>query len=384
MTRALSSPHGGFIEGVAGTKNVPDDPGAYYRWTADDLETDVADVTVREVLKRRFGVEEYGRGGEIPHVSSSIDQIGGDLETSPSEVRALLAQGCDRLLAAREERSARCRDPRVCVGSNGVAIQSFAEGAIALNDAVLGERAERSCNSIIDQLWDGTEFVSKFSMNGEPVDHIPPTLDDYAHFGRGVLSCYEITGDENYRHVATAIAGHIERRYWDGRRLTLVPTESTSDLIVAPQVTVDRQSRGSIPASIDFLLALARIADQEEFADLAQTIFDQYAPRIRSDVLSHHGMALVGDRLQSSPTEIRFAVEEIPDQWRAWLSNRYFPHRLITHEVEGDSLGGNQSADTDPAPANGTALTIRINGVDSEPFTHASEADAWLKEFIET
>lgn len=372
IDRTLRSSDGGVIEGVAGTEGMADDPQSYYRWSAGEVDRYVDDSLVQTVLKRRFGIQGNGHAGEIPRVRASIDDIAESLGEPPEEVRRLLAEGCDELLSARERRSTRVRDERVRVGSNGLVIRAFAEGSVVLNDTTLADRAETICGTILDGVWDGTEFSSRFLDDEEWLDSIPAMLDDFAHFGRGVLSCYEVTGNDAYLDDATAIAAQIQRQFWDGERLLLCSDASRNALIVSPQVTADRQHLASIPATIELFAGLGRLRETEDFGQLASDIFEQYAPRIHGDLLAHHGLTLAGDQIRAGTTELKFSSETIPDRWRAWLADRYFPYRLITRK------GTRATLEERPSPNGESVVQISVNGIESGQFSSVTQADAWL------
>ena len=144
---------------------------------------------------------------------------------------------------------------------------------------------------------------------------------------------------------------------------------------------------------MELLASLDRFAPERGFGEVPERVLDTYAPRVYADALSHHSLALAGDRVRSGPTELTFPADAVSGAWRRWLAEQYLPHRLLAPRPAGelaprptgdlaawlDSLALDEVSPIWPGDSSdefGTSL--RRGGDCSGPLSDPTSADEWL------
>lgn len=182
-------------------------------------------------------------------------------------------------------------------------MRTLAEASVVLSAAEFAERAESTCESLRDRLWDGYSLTARhLDETGSPGES-RPVLDDYAHLGRGALACFETTDNRDMLEFAIDLGHSMVEQYWDGRRLSRTGRHPTDDLLVSPQVTRDGIAMGEIPATIELLRSLDSLIDEDTFSEVTERAASAYRSRIRTDLLDHHGFASVLELVSLGATE---------------------------------------------------------------------------------
>ena len=276
---------------------------SYYAWTAGEIEETVDDPTSTALLRDRYGIENGGGDGSVPRIATSIEELAEEYDRPTETVLDQLRRGRERLRDARRRRSrSPSRDQRMFAGWNGLAVSAFAEGALVLDDGALAERATTALDVVQDRLWDGERLTGRYvdDSHSRGVAY----LDDYAFLGTGALRCYEATGDDAYREFAFDVGRTLLEKFLSDDRLSFVPTDRDGTLIADPQPTRDRTVPSSISVAVDLLVCLGRADGDAGFDDIAERIFGTYEPRLETDLLQHHALALAGRRIAAGSTTL--------------------------------------------------------------------------------
>jgi len=167
--------------------------GLTYVWTPEQLT---------EVL----GADDGVWAAEIFEVTAS-----GTFEAHTSVLQLLvdpddperLDRVRQRLLAARQSRPQPGRDDKVVTAWNGMTITALAEAAVALGDPTLAAAARECAGKLLDlHLVHGR--LRRASLGGRVGDSAA-ILEDYGALATGLLSLYQLSGEQRLLETATGL-----------------------------------------------------------------------------------------------------------------------------------------------------------------------------------
>jgi uncharacterized protein YyaL (SSP411 family) len=78
------------------------------------------------------------------------------------------------------------------------------------------------------------------------------------------------------------------------------------------------------------LEALAHVAPDEGFAEVAESVIETHASKIESSPLAHAALVLAADDRAVGALELTIAGDGLPNDWRDELATTYLPSRFIS------------------------------------------------------
>lgn len=167
--------------------------GSTYVWTPAQL-TEVLGPDDSRWAASVFGVTETGT---FEH-GTSVLQLAADPDDADRLERVRTV-----LLAARLTRPQPDRDDKVVTAWNGLAITALAEASVALDDPDLLVAARRCATALVGlHLVDGR--LRRTSLGGRVGDSAA-ILEDHGMLATGLLSLYQLTGEDTWLSTATAL-----------------------------------------------------------------------------------------------------------------------------------------------------------------------------------
>ncbi|QZA08785.1 thioredoxin domain-containing protein [Mycolicibacter heraklionensis] len=169
--------------------------GLTYVWTPEQL-TEVLGADDGAWAAEVFGVTASGTFES----GTSVLQLPVDPDDPQRFVRVR-----QRLLAARRSRPQPGRDDKVVTAWNGMTLTALAEAAVALGDPSLAAAAQECAGTLLDlHLVDGR--LRRASLGGRVGDSVA-ILEDYGALATGLLSLYQLSGEQ---HLCDAAAGLLD------------------------------------------------------------------------------------------------------------------------------------------------------------------------------
>ncbi len=208
LDREMRAPDGGYAS--AQDADSPGGEGAYFTWTAEQLEQILSyDEGVAVVL--RYGMRPEGNfeGANILRVVGPMSRVA---EAVGPEAQTLLASALPKMLAAREGRPAPARDDKVITSWNGLTIGALATAGVWLDRPDYIARARETAEFILANLsTDGR--LRRTWMEGEA--HHLGCLDDYANLIDGLLDLFIATSETRWLRTADELAGSLLELFAD-------------------------------------------------------------------------------------------------------------------------------------------------------------------------
>ncbi|ELZ61582.1 MULTISPECIES: thioredoxin domain-containing protein [Halorubrum] len=316
--------------------------GAFYVWTPEEVDA-VLDEPAASLVKERYGIRPGGnfeRGTTVPTLAASVDELAADRDLSPEEVREALTEARTALFDARESRPRPARDEKVLASWNGRAISAFADAAGTLGEPY-ADIAREALDFCRDRLYDPeaeTGALARRWLDGDVRG--PGYLDDYAFLARGALDVYAATGDLEPLGFALELAEALVAEFYDADDGTIYFTRSldgresggdgdAGPLMARPQEFTDRSTPSSLGVAAETLALLDGFRTDGRFRDVARRVVTTHADRIRGGPLEHASLVRAADLVETGGIEVTVAADEVPDEWRETLGERYLPSALV-------------------------------------------------------
>ena len=333
IEREMTHEDGGFFstldaqsEGDSGER----EEGAFYVWTPNSVHEAVDDEDDAEVFCERFGVTSRGNfeGKTVLTRAKGIEEIAAERETDAEVVADTLDRALAQVREAREKRPRPPRDEKILASWNGLAISTFAEAAIVLDDAY-AEPAVDALEFVEDELWDDDE-QSLTRRYKDGVTKIDGYLEDYAFLGRGALDCFQATGDVDHLAFAFDVGRAIERDFWDAEKETLYFTPKDGEALIArPQELTDQSTPSSMGVAAELLDKLAHFTADDSFAEIAEAVIETHGGRIRANPLQHASLTLAADTVTEGVLELALVADDPQREWYGELAEWYLDPRVI-------------------------------------------------------
>jgi uncharacterized protein YyaL (SSP411 family) len=220
--------------------------GLTYVWTPQQLH-DVLGNDDGRWATTLFAVTEVGT---FEHGSSVLQlPVDPDDPARFERVRAALSDH-------RRRRSQPARDDKVVTAWNGFAITALAEASVALDEREFLTAATTCARAIVDlHVVDGR--LRRASLGGRVGDSAG-ILEDHAALATGLLTLYQITGDDDWLRAGTALVDDAVERFADPDRIGhwFDTAADAEQLMVRPADPVD----GATPAGASLVAEALQLA----------------------------------------------------------------------------------------------------------------------------
>jgi uncharacterized protein YyaL (SSP411 family) len=332
VSRDLSAPEGGFYS--AEDADSEGEEGRFYVWTPEQIE-EVVGKNDAKVFIARYGVTGGGNfehGTSILHEATTLAQAATAAGLSEAQAAKAIERASARLLAARGKRPRPHRDDKVLTAWNGLMISAFARGARVLDDAALGERAERAATFVWDRLRDPKSgALSRRWREGEA--SMPGQMDDYAYYALGLIDLYQAGHDPRWLERAVQVTEAMVERFWDEQDGGFFESPAGD-----PHVRVrmkdgfdGAEMAGNSIAALD-LQILGTLLDRSAWREQARRTFDYYARRLATGAAAMPQMLVAMELAESKARHIVVAGGADKADTRAMIAafdRRFLPHDLL-------------------------------------------------------
>ena len=371
VERELTHPDGGFFSTLDARSG--DEEGTFYVWTPQQVH-DYLDDPAATLFCERYGVTDDGnfeRGTTVLNVVATVDELADEHDLEAAEVEAELDAAHETLFAAREERTRPPRDEKVLAGWNGMMISAYAQAARLL-DPDYAEPARKALDFVTDRLFDADAGrLQRRFINGDTAGE--GYLEDYAFLARGAFDLYQATGDPDPLGVAIELADTIVAEFWDSDAKTIYFTpESGEELVTRPQELTDSSTPSSLGATVDLLCVLDGFVADADYRGIAGDVLATHNNRITGNPLQHVSLTLAADRYTNGGAELTIAADDLPDDWRETLADRYLPGVTLAHRPPTEA--GLQDWLDELGLEGAPPVWADRDAVDGEPTVYACES----------
>jgi uncharacterized protein len=267
--------------------------GKFFVWTPAEVEA-ILGHPVAEMFNRFYDVTSEGNfehGQSILNRPKTLAQCAQILGRDADELARELEAGRAKLLAEREKRVHPGLDDKVLVAWNGLAIDSLAQAAGALDESRYLAAAQRAADFILKAMrrpdgrllhsWRrGAASLSLRERAGVREPAIPPGtakldayLDDYAALANALVSLYEADFNEHWIDEAVALAEWTLKLFADPQGGAFFFTASDHEALITRQKDLyDNAVPSGNALAATALLRLGKLTGRTDFFSAAESI----------------------------------------------------------------------------------------------------------------
>jgi uncharacterized protein len=331
MLDELLTDGGGFASALdADSEGVE---GRFYVWTADELESVLADAGLDESQRRAlaawWGVLPDGNweGVNVLHRT-------GEGGAPP----ALIERGRAALLAARAARVRPARDDKQLAAWNGLALRALAHAALVLREPRYAEAARRVVEFVEARLVRDGDRLWRTSREGR--SHTAAFAEDYFAVADGLLGAHAALGDAGPLSLAGSLVDAAVRDFWDESSGTFADISGEHDRTVAtPRGTFDNPTPSANAMAADVLQRLALLRGDEDLDRRARAVLRAVAPALDRQPSALGRMLAAADRMLGEPVDVVVASSGTsPDAQalREAAASAYMPDLVLATVRPGD------------------------------------------------
>ena len=211
VLREMTAPAGGFYS--TQDADSEGEEGKYYVWSLEEVGS-ILPPEDAAIFSNYYGITQKGNFDHknILHISTPPEEFARQRDMELQELQTHLAEGRQRLLAARTKRTPPEVDDKVLADWNGLMISAFAQGYQVLGEEAYREAAEQAADFILTHMRTSRGLMHTHRAGRSLVDGY---LDDYAFLTQGLLDLYETTFDVKWINHARALADEMLELFWD-------------------------------------------------------------------------------------------------------------------------------------------------------------------------
>lgn len=294
--------------------------GAFYVWTADELEQ-------YPEIARVYGVRRDGNVSEDPHGEFSGKNILYLRESLDDATETALAPAKAALLAIRAKRVRPHLDDKILTAWNGLMISALAKAAQVLDDPRYLEAAHKAADFIVTRMYDAsTGILLRRYREGDAA--IPGFLDDYAFFAGALLDLYQADFDPRHVETAMRLADKMRELFEDPAQGAFFSTAAgDSNLVLRMKDDYDGAEPSGNAAALLVLLRLAHFTDRADYREVAERTLRALASKITAQPVAVPQMLVGLDYYLSPKREVVIAGP--PGEMLREIRVRFMP-RTIT------------------------------------------------------
>ena len=316
--------------------------GAFYVWTKKEIDSALGDAA--QIFDFHYGVEPEGNApaesdpqGEFREkniliqrhtVAETAKQSG----KSEADIRQLLAQAREKLLAIRGKRPRPHLDDKIITAWNGLMISAFARAASVLDDPAYLERATRAAQFVRGHLWD-EKVATLFRSYRDGRSQVEGFADDYAFMIQGLLDLYEASFRVEWLQFAFALQEAQDRLFWDEKGGGYFSTSGRDKSVV---LRMKDDNDGAEPAASSVaarnLLRLAQFQDSTELRSRSEKAVGAFEGMLARFPSAMPQMLVALDFSLSKPRQIVIAGKPGAADTRALLAEvhgHFLPNTMV-------------------------------------------------------
>jgi uncharacterized protein YyaL (SSP411 family) len=281
VAREMQSPEGGYYSATdADSEGVE---GKFFVWEPHEIE-ELLGAEDAERFCAYYDVTPQGNweGLNVLRVQRTHEVVASELGISVEALRESLSRAVPILYEARSKRVPPLLDDKVLVAWNGLMIDAFAVAARVFPERGYQESAARAATFLRERLTRPDGGLYRTYRAGKA--HLAAYLEDYAYFAQGLVSLYEVSGEERYLSDAARLAERVLSDFGDPDGGPFYQTAHDHEALIA---RVRDGHDGAVPNANGIAAhALARLArhlgrpEWEERAALALRGYAQGVERL--------------------------------------------------------------------------------------------------------
>ena len=279
LARQMTAPDGGFY--TAEDAAIDGKEGLSYLWSKDEIVKVLGSSGAARFFKlyELIPLPDDEDGPGVVRIRKDLSAV----ESKEERVRLLTAIADARslrlkLLAVRDRRKQVLRDDKIVVMLNGLAIVGLARAGKVFNKPEWIASAKRAANYLWQNAMDEKSGrLRRYMFKGKPWGE--GFLEDYAHFGLGLLALGEATGEAIWPARAKILADAIVERFVKPGGLILIRVADNMSIVPAVDLQESDTPSGT-SAAYDLFAKLGQ--DEKIYRDIAARLLVRASPKLKA------------------------------------------------------------------------------------------------------
>ncbi len=284
VMRDMTSPEGGFYSAEdADSEGVE---GKFYVWMPEEIKQVLGEET-GDLFCRWYDVTKKGNfeGHSILNRIYANTRAF-DPGMGPEEWEKTLAEASQKLFPVREKRIHPHKDDKILTSWNGLMIAAMARGYAILQDQKYLNTSIRAAEFILSRLRNKNGRLLARYRDGEPA--YLAYIDDYAFLIWAMIELYQADQRPFWLTHALELQEDQNRLFWDAENGGYFFYGSDGEeLLARPKEVYDGATPSGNSVSALNLLRLSRITGRDDFASMAETMFESFSGNINGYPASH-------------------------------------------------------------------------------------------------
>ncbi len=297
VLRDLTGEGGGFLSAL--DAETEGHEGAYYTWTADELDRALPGPD-GELFMNVYGVSgppQFEGERYVLHLPVPLPEVARAAGLDEAELVRQLEPARRALLETRERRVRPLRDDKVLADWNGLMIAALARAGQRFSEPRYLEAARRAASFVLESLASGGRGPLLHSWRAGHAQ-VPAFLDDYAFLVQGLLELALASGEPGWVEPARRLTEEQQERLGDPRSGGFFVAGEDPHLLFRAKSAVDGVvASGNGIAALN-LIALAEATGEAAFADRAEETLLAFAGGVSRAPLAHVTLVRAVERLR--------------------------------------------------------------------------------------
>lgn len=315
----MSLDGGGFSASL--DADTEDGEGAYYAWTADEVQA-LLEPADAALFSARYGIDGPANFNQRWHllIARDLDELTSS-EHDRQAVANQLAAARQSLLAARKQRPSPGCDDKLIASWNGLAIESLARAGRLLQKPEWQQQAAESLNAVAVRLF-GQEPPRAVWRNGRSAQNA--SIEDHASV---LLACLELLQwrfESRWLNLARRLARRIDRQFVDDESGASYFTALEHEpLLTRPLAFSDDATPSGAGLAIIGLTRLGHLCGDAGMLRLARFMLNAAAGDMAASPMGHATLIRAGLELDAPKTQILLGGDaKSTGGWQQALSKR--------------------------------------------------------------
>jgi uncharacterized protein YyaL (SSP411 family) len=300
VSREMTASEGGFLSAIDAETDGQE--GAYYTWTAEELEAALPGTEGR-LFRAVYGLEgpaPFEGERYVPFVHTPLAEQARTGGLSEADLMRRLEPGRRSLLEARGRRERPLTDDKVLADWNGLTIGAMARAGARLAETRYIAAAERAAEFVLSRMVDAKAGTLLHAFR-EGRAHVAAFLDDYAFLVEGLLQLHAVSGNGRWLSEAVRLAEEQESRLGDAESGGYFAAGADPRLLFRTKPAFDGAvASGNGIAALN-AVELARLTGDPAWAERAERTLLAFADGMVQAPLAHVTLARALERLLAMP-----------------------------------------------------------------------------------
>jgi hypothetical protein len=244
----------------------------------DERELDVVVKVFNILPEGNYRDEATGKvtGANIPHVTSSLDDLSSKLNMEEEQLGSILENARKKLFEHREKRVHPYKDDKILTDWNGLMIAALAKAGRAFDEPGYVDAARDAADFILNEMM--TEDGRLLHRHREGESGINGHVDDYAFMIWGLLDLYEASFEVDYLKVALRLNEKFIEDFWDKESGGFFFTSKAGEeLLVRKKEIYDGATPSGNSVAALNMLRLARMTANPQLEEMADKLFRAFS-----------------------------------------------------------------------------------------------------------